>query len=74
MRDGYELFKRPVLGGLEKSGDILSASPERVAELVHQALLDGPAGSLMIGAECTVSAAPIENIQAAVEAAHQGIH
>ena len=30
----------------------------------------GPAGKIMIGADCTVSSAPHENLQAAVSTAH----
>lgn len=70
MKDGMELFGRPVLGGLERMGAINTATPEEVGELVRTAIAEGPEGCLMIGAECTVSSAPRENIQAAVSAAH----
>lgn len=68
--EGEALFKRPVLGGLDRHGDINTADPEGVKAIVRKAIEDGPAGRLMMGAECTVSSAPIENIQAAVSAAH----
>lgn len=70
MKDGEKLFKRPVLGGLERQGAINTATPDEVAGLVRQAIGNGPEGRLMIGAECTVSSAPLENICAAVSAAH----
>lgn len=70
MKDGEKLFGRPVLGGLERKGAINKVSPEEVEALVRKAIEEGPAGKLMIGAECTVSSAPIENIHAAVSAAH----
>lgn len=73
MKDGEKLFNRPVLGGLERTGAINKVSPADVEVLVKQALEEGPEGRLMIGAECTVSSAPIENIQAAVAAAHHGL-
>lgn len=70
MKDGEELFGRPVLGGLERMGAINTATPEEVGALVRTAIDEGPAGRLMIGAECTVSSAPLENIAAAISAAH----
>ncbi len=73
MKDGEKLFNRPVLGGLERTGAINKVSPAEVEALVKQALEEGPEGRLMIGAECTVSSAPLENIQAAVAAAHHGL-
>ena len=70
LNDGLELFGRPVLGGLDRHGKIISGSEEEVRELVRQAIADGPKGKMMIGAECTVSEAPKANIHAAVDAAH----
>lgn len=71
LRDGEKLFGRPVLGGLEKEGIIVKESTDRVTKVVHEIIANAPEGRLMIGADCTVSAAPIENIHAAVKAAHQ---
>ena len=39
-------------------------------EYVQKAIADAPKGRIMIGAECTVSSAPIENIYTAVYTAH----
>lgn len=71
LRDGEKFFGRPVLGGLEKEGIIVKESTDRVTKVVHEIIANAPEGRLMIGADCTVSAAPIENIHAAVKAAHQ---
>lgn len=68
--DGEKLFNRPVLGGLDRHGEINTATQEELASIVKKAIADGPAGRLMIGAECTVSQAPLDNIHAAVHTAH----
>ena len=72
VNDGVKMFGRPVLGGLERKGTIISGTPEEVAEAARKAIAEGPAGKMMLGAECTVSSATIENIQAAVSTAHHG--
>ncbi len=68
--DAAKLFNRPVLGGLERKGEIVSAREEDMAAIAGKALDEGPEGRIMLGAECTVSDAPLENIHAAVYAAH----
>lgn len=70
LQDGVELFGRPVLGGLNRQKEIISSSEEELCAVVNEALENAPAGKTMLGAECTVSAAPISNIQAAVSVAH----
>lgn len=69
--DGEKLFGRPVLGGLKKEGIIVKGTPEEVTQAVDEIIKNAPQGRVMIGADCTVSAAPIENIHAAVKAAHR---
>ena len=68
--DGEKLFNRPILGGLDRKGEINKVSVGEVASLAAEAIEEGPAGKLMLGAECTVSSAPWENIHAAISAAH----
>ena len=70
LEDGYKLFKRPVLGGLNRQKEILSASEAEIAALVNDVLASAPKGKVMLGADCTVSEAPIGNIQTAVYTAH----
>ena len=70
LEDGVNLFKRPVLGGLNRQKEILSASELEIKELVNQVLATAPKGKVMLGADCTVSEAPIGNIQTAVYTAH----
>lgn len=70
LTDGEKLFGRPVLGGLKKEETIIKGSADDVTKAVEEILANSPQGRVMIGADCTVSAAPIENIHAAVSAAH----
>ena len=70
LADGIELFGRPVLGGYDRKGEFNTLSPEEVKEATRKILRENPAGRVMIGADCTVGSAPLENIQAAVAAAH----
>lgn len=70
LEDGIELFGRPVIGPLNRKTEILSASADEIKTLVNTALENAPAGKTMLGADCTVSTAPIANIQAAISAAH----
>lgn len=70
LTDGEKLFRRPVLGGLQRNGIIIDGTCEDVKEATLQAIESAPKGRLMIGADCTVSAAPIQNIHTAVYIAH----
>lgn len=73
MKDAVKMFGgRPVLGGLERKGIIISGKAEDVAKASAKAIADGPAGKMMLGAECTVSSAPMENIHTAIATAHRG--
>ncbi len=70
LKDCEQLFSRPVLGGLDRNAEIITGTTDDVKAVVKKALAEGPEGRTMIGAECTVSAAPIENIYTAVYTAH----
>ena len=70
LADAVNLFGRPVLGGFNRQTEILSAPAETIAEMTKEILSKGPAGKIMIGADCTVSSAPHANLQAAVSTAH----
>lgn len=71
LEDGYELFKRPVLGGFDRQKEINTASGAEVAAMARKIFEEGPKGWVMLGADCTVSSAPIRNIHAAVAVAHR---
>lgn len=70
LQDGVELFGRPVLGGLNRQKEILSYSETDLAAVVDSVLTLAPKGKTMLGAECTVSTAPLGNIHTAVWVAH----
>ncbi|MBE6287849.1 MAG: hypothetical protein E7099_06650 [Mediterranea massiliensis] len=70
ISDGEKLFNRPVLGGLDRKKEIIFGNTNDVATAVRKAIANGPKGRTMIGAECTVSDAPIENIHTAIYTAH----
>ena len=69
LKDGVELFGRPVLGGFDRKGEFNTLSAEEVAAATREILQAAP-GRVMVGADCTVGSAPLANIQAAVAAAH----
>ena len=70
LSDGEKLFGRPMLGGFNRQGEFNTVSADDAAALTHKILDSSPKGSVMIGADCTVGNAPLENIKAAVAAAH----
>ncbi len=71
LQDGVELFGRPVLGGLDRKGEINTLSAEDVGAMIDDVLGNAPKGRTMLGAECTVGSAPVANVNAAVQAAHR---
>ena len=71
LEDGYKLFKRPVLGGFDRKKEINTASDAEVAAMAQKIFDEGPKGRVMLGADYTVSSAPLQNIHAAVEVAHR---
>jgi uroporphyrinogen decarboxylase len=70
LADGFELFGRPMLGGFNRQGEFNTVSADEAAVLTHKILDAAPKGRVMIGADCTVGNAPLDNIKAAVAAAH----
>jgi len=73
LEDGYVLFKRPVLGGYDRKKEINTVGESEVAAMARKIFADGPKGKVMLGADCTVSSAPLQNIHAAVAAAHHQV-
>ena len=71
LQDCVEIFGRPVLGGLNRKGEINTLPADGIKALVDSVLNAAPKGMTMLGAECTVGNAPRENIAAAIAAAHK---
>lgn len=72
LQQGSDLFKRPILGGLNNKGNILSGENDVIAAEVNKAIADFGQAGFMIGADCTIQGEniSIDRIKAAVDAAH----
>lgn len=72
LAQGKELFKRPILGGLNNKGNILRGSDEEIRAEVNASISGFGSASMMIGADCTIQGEGIslDRIKTAVEAAH----
>jgi uroporphyrinogen decarboxylase len=65
-----ELFRRPVMGGLDRHGAIATGDAARIRSAVAAALEQAPEGSIL-GADCTVPAdTPWANLRTAIDASH----
>ena len=65
------LFKRPVMGGLDRHGVVSTGSPEAAKKAALEALKNAPP-HVILGADCTVdSKTPIENLRTAIRTAHE---
>jgi uroporphyrinogen decarboxylase len=69
-RQVAELFKRPILGGMDRLGVIASGSHSQVVQAAEEALRDAPE-RFMLGADCTVPAdTSWNNLRVAIATAH----
>lgn len=71
LRQAAAMFRRPVMGGLDRLGVISTGSVEAVRKATLDVLKDAPA-NFILGADCTVSAkTPRENLRVAIQTAHE---
>lgn len=71
LRRAAELFQRPVMGGMNRTGVIAKGTPEEVRKTVIEVLKDAPA-NVILSADCTVSLKTArENLQMAIRTAHE---
>lgn len=72
LSEGQKLYRRPILGGLNNKGNILSGTDEAIRAEVEEAIRGFGSTSMMIGADCTIQGQGIslDRIKTAVEAAH----
>ena len=71
LEQGRELFRRPVLGGMNNKGNLISGAPEEIASEAQGILRSFGQKGFMLGADCTVQGRiDVERIRLAVEAAH----
>ncbi len=65
------IFRRPIMGGLNRRGPLSTGSSEEVRKAALEALKDAPA-HFILGADCTVdSKTPRENLAMAIKTAHE---
>lgn len=70
LNEAAEIFKRPVMGGLDRHGVISTGSPDEVRKATVKILQDAPP-NVILGADCTIDRkTPIENIKTAIDTAH----
>lgn len=71
LAQAADIFKRPVMGGLERKGILSTGTPGEVARAVKAVLKEAPS-HLILSANCTVRTdIPIENLQSAIKTAHE---
>ncbi|WP_460911263.1 uroporphyrinogen decarboxylase family protein [Spirosoma areae] len=71
LNQAADLFKRPVMGGIDRHGVLSTGTPAEVKKAVELVLKDAPA-HVILGANCTVRTdIPIQNLQTAIKTAHE---
>ncbi len=71
LRQAADIFKRPVMGGIDRLGILTTGSVEDAKKAALEVLRDAPP-NVILGADCTVSAkTPIENLRMAIRTAHE---
>lgn len=71
LTQASSIFKRPVMGGLDRHGILSTGSPDDIRKAVIEVLNNAPP-NVILGANCTVdNKIPIVNLKAAIEAAHE---
>ncbi|MDR1171846.1 MAG: hypothetical protein LBL24_05260 [Bacteroidales bacterium] len=69
-KDAATLFKRPVMGGLNRLGTIARGTPEEIAEAVDETMADAPS-NFILGADCTVpNTVNWETLRSVIRQAH----
>jgi len=71
LRQAADIFRRPIMGGLDRQGILGTGSPDEVKKATLEVLNNAPA-NFILGADCTVSPkTPRENLQMAIKTAHE---
>ena len=71
LKEASNLFKRPIMGGIDRHGIVTTGTPEQAKQATLAVLKEAPA-HFILGADCTVNAkTPLENLRAAIRTAHE---
>jgi uroporphyrinogen decarboxylase len=71
-REVSQMFGRPYMGGMERTGLIATGGPEEIRGEVQRVLARAPE-RFILAADCTVPGdTPWDNLKIAIDAAHQG--
>jgi uroporphyrinogen decarboxylase len=71
LRQAADLFKRPIMGGLDRHGVLSKGTPEEVRKATLEVLVNAPA-HFILSANCTVSSqVSLENLRTAIKTAHE---
>jgi uroporphyrinogen decarboxylase len=71
-KQAAEVFNRPVMGGMDRHGILVTGTKEQIRAEVSSVLRDAPP-LFALGADCTVPAdIPWENLRTAIDTAHAG--
>jgi uroporphyrinogen decarboxylase len=69
LKQGHELFKRTVVGGMDDRGIVVDGSPAEIQAAVRQVIADFGTRGFILGADCTFPTdISVANIRTAVEA------
>ena len=69
-KEVQQMFKRPIMGGMDRHGIMAKGSPEQIRKEVASVLKDTPR-PFILGADCTLPGdIKWENIRTAIDAAH----
>jgi uroporphyrinogen decarboxylase len=71
LRQAADIFKRPVMGGLDRHGILSTGTPDEVRKATIAVLKDAPT-NFILSANCTVDRKiPMENLRTAITTAHE---
>jgi len=69
LTEGYHLFKRTILGGMDNNGLIVNGTQQGIRDCVHKIIDDFGQKNLVVGADCTLPTdTNLDHIRAAIEA------
>lgn len=72
LKDISGMFKRPVMGGMDRHGVLANGTPEQIGAEVRRVLKDAPA-QFILGADCTVPGdLDWSKLRHAISVAHKG--